>query len=315
MKTGAVIVAAGHGKTDTDFRPMLPAGDSTVIRRIIITLKRAAVDPIVVITGRQGDELEKHISNLRVICLRNRQYEATQMFYSICLGLNYIEDLCDRVLILPAKFPMFLPETVKRLLESEKEIAGPVYDGRGGHPVLVSTKRIGDILGYRGDGGLKGFLSQEPVLKEMDKIPVEDEGIILSLEHSEDSARKEVERLRVDIHPKSYLEFGRNECFFDPSMAHFLTLIGHTGSMQTACRQMHMSYTKGWKLIKAAEKQLGYPLLVTRAGGADGGFSQLTPKGEDFLNRYLMMEEALRMETERLFERYFGKNEKIEVKN
>ena len=87
------------------FNPLLPEGDSTVIRRIIITLKRGGVSPIVVITGDKADEIEKHISNLQVICLRNEQYDKVQMFFSICMGLNYIEDLCDLSLI--HIFPMF----------------------------------------------------------------------------------------------------------------------------------------------------------------------------------------------------------------
>ena len=49
-KTGAVIVAAGHKNRGTAFLPMLPVGDSTVIRRIIITMRRVGIDPIVVVT-------------------------------------------------------------------------------------------------------------------------------------------------------------------------------------------------------------------------------------------------------------------------
>ena len=44
---------------------------------------------------------------------------------------------------------------------------------------------------------------------------------------------------------------------------------------------------------------------MTRSGGAEGGFSQLTPKASEFLNRYLAMEQALRREGERLFGEYF----------
>lgn len=58
MKTGAVIIAAGHKSTISRFQPMLPVGDSTVIRRIIITLKRAGIDPVVVVTGQKADEVE-----------------------------------------------------------------------------------------------------------------------------------------------------------------------------------------------------------------------------------------------------------------
>lgn len=52
--TGALIVAAGSRQEENRFHPMEPVGDSTVIRRIIITMKQAGVDPIVVVTGRQG---------------------------------------------------------------------------------------------------------------------------------------------------------------------------------------------------------------------------------------------------------------------
>ena len=43
LRTGAVIVAAGHKSKNSVFKPLLPVGDSTAIRRIIITLKRAGV--------------------------------------------------------------------------------------------------------------------------------------------------------------------------------------------------------------------------------------------------------------------------------
>ena len=88
-------------------------------------------------------------------------------------------------------------------------------------------------------------------------------------------------------------------------MAQFLSLIDHTGSMQTACRQMHMSYTKGWKILKAAERELGYPLLITQSGGAEGGSSQLTPKAKDFLDRFLKMEKELMEDAQRLYQKYF----------
>lgn len=305
MKTGALIIAAGEEKEQKEFRPMLPVGDSTVIRRIIITMQQAGIDPVVVVTGNHGDELEKHISRLRVICLRNRDYENTQMFYSICMGLKYIEDLCDRVFVLPAKFPMFLPVTVRRMMDCRGAAVCPVLNGRRGHPVLLTREIIGQITAYEGDYGLRGALRQPEVEKQVEEITVEDEGIIQAVETKEDCIRPSMEQKKIQIHPQVQLQFERNEGFFGPEMSQFLGLIDHTGSMQTACRQMHMSYTKGWNLLKEAERQLGFPLLVTRSGGAEGGFSQLTPKAADMLERYRNMEQRLREESVRFFREYF----------
>ena len=306
MRTGAVVVAAGHKSSVSSFSPMLPIGDSTVIRRIIITLKRSGIDPVVVVTGKQGDEVEKHIAGLRVICLRNQNYGNTQMYNSICLGLNYIEDLCDRVFILPAKFPMFLPETIKRMMDMDAQVVCPVFEGRRGHPVLVSSDIIGKLLNYKGEKGLRGALRQVDVDRCAWEVEVEDQGIILAVETDEDRAQSNLDNERLDIFPQIQLTLERDEGFFGPSVAQFLSLIDHTGSMQTACRQMHMSYTKGWKILKVAEKQLGYPLLITQSGGAEGGSSLLTPKAKDFLVRFLGMEKELREDAQKLYQKYFS---------
>ena len=306
MRTGAVVVAAGHKSSVSSFSPMLPIGDSTVIRRIIITLKRAGIEPVVVVTGQKADEVEKHIAGLRVICLRNQNYGNTQMYNSICLGLNYIEDLCDRVFILPAKFPMFLPETIKRMMDMDAQVVCPVFEGRRGHPVLVSSNIIGKLLNYKGEKGLRGALRQVDVDRCAWEVEVEDQGIILAVETDEDRAQSNLDNERLDIFPQIQLTLERDEGFFGPSVAQFLSLIDHTGSMQTACRQMHMSYTKGWKILKAAEKQLGYPLLITQSGGAEGGSSLLTPKAKDFLVRFLGMEKELREDAQKLYQKYFS---------
>ena len=228
------------------------------------------------------------------------------------MGLNYQEELCDRVFLLPAKFPMFLPETIEKMLESEAELTYPAFEGRKGHPVLVSAGIVDKILHYDGPWGLSGALRQMAGKCSAKEIAVEDKGIIFPIETDADSLISFVKEQRIQVHPKVQLSLGRDDSFFGPSLAQFLTLVDHTGSMQTACRQMHMSYTKGWKILKEAEKQLGYPLLLTQSGGAEGGFSQLTPKTKEFLGCYLKMEEALRKEGERLFRYYFSQEKEQE---
>lgn len=307
MKTGAIILAAGHHSSDCEFQPMLKIGDTSAVKRIIITLSQAGISPIVVITGKNADELEKHISKMRVICLRNKAFETTQMFESICIGLSYIKNLCDRVLILPVKVPMFQANTIEQLQRSNALFASPVYKGQKGHPVLIAAKMAEHILSYSGTYGLSGFLEQEEVRVMVEQIPVEDQGIIFPVETKQDceQAMESLAQRSIPMHSKVsvYLECG--EVFFGPGIAQLLELIANSGSIQTACRQMHMSYTKGWKIIKTAQEELGFPLLVTKSGGSVGGFSHLTKRAQDFLEKYLKMEQELKLESERLFFRYF----------
>lgn len=305
MKTGAVISAAGH-HLDAPFQPLLPLGNTTVIRRIIIMLKQFDIDPIIVITGQNAEEVEKHISRMRVICLRNEAYKTTQMYDSLCMGLNYIEDLCDRVLFLPVKYPMFLGDTIEKLLSAQKEAACPVYQNRRGHPVILSARLIPFLLHYPGTNGLRGALHQDYINARLEEIPVEDQGIILAVEQNEDCILNYNRSRRIPVHSVNQLYLEGEDIFFGPGIAQFLTLIEHTGSMQTACRQMHMSYSKGWRIVKEAEKHLGFPLLLTKSGGVEGGSSELTPKTKDYLTRYLAMEKELQQTAKELFEKYFS---------
>ena len=259
-----------------------------------------------VITGDKADEIEKHISDLQVICLRNEQYDKVQMFFSICMGLNYIEDLCDRVFVLPAKFPVFLKETVQQMMKSDADIVRPVLMGT---EVILFWYHLVCCVpcffsGRKWTSG--GALRQAAESFKEEDIPVEDQGIIQAIETEGDSCADFIKKRQIQIHPRIQLDLERNDVFFNAQTAHFLQLTSHTGSMQTACKQMHMSYTKGWKTLREAEKQLGFPLLFSQSGGSDGGFSKLTPKGEEFLKRYVKMEEELKKEGERLFELYFG---------
>ena len=54
------------------------------------------------------------------------------------------------------------------------------------------------------------------------------------------------------------------------------------------------------------KRQLGYPLLITQSGGAEGGSSLLTPKAKDFLVRFLGMEKELREDAQKLYQKYFS---------
>ncbi len=78
-----------------------------------------------------------------------------------------------------------------------------------------------------------------------------------------------------------------SEIFFGNGIAELLEHIDKTGSLSTACASMDMAYSKAWRIIKRAEKELNFSLVERKTGGAGGGGSTLTQEGRDFLKRYL----------------------------
>ena len=113
MQTGAVITAAGMSSRMGDFKPMLNIGSISIAQRVVATLRQAGVGKIVMVTGYQALQLERHLAGNGIVFLRNEQYETTQMFDSVKIGLSYIQDKCDRVLFTPEDIPLFTAETVR----------------------------------------------------------------------------------------------------------------------------------------------------------------------------------------------------------
>ncbi len=86
-----------------------------MIQKEIDTLRQAGIRPIVVITGYQADILEHHIAHRGAVFVRNKNYEKSQMFDSVCLGLKYMQKKVDRVLLFPADIPMVSAGTILRM--------------------------------------------------------------------------------------------------------------------------------------------------------------------------------------------------------
>ena len=76
------------------------------------------------------------------------------------------------------------------------------------------------------------------------------------------------------------------EKFFGPGIAALLHRVEEYRSIRQATASMGMAYSKAWAIIRRAERELGFPLLVTTTGGREGGGASLTEEGRTFLNQY-----------------------------
>ena len=92
---------------------------------------------------------------------------------------------------------------------------------------------------------------------------------------------------------------------FGPGVAELMHHVEETGSLSEACRCMGMAYSKGWRIMKHAEEDLGFPLMEGSRGGSRGGRTMLTEKGKDFLHRYEMFMAELNRSAGESFMRWF----------
>lgn len=97
----------------------------------------------------------------------------------------------------------------------------------------------------------------------------------------------------------------RNSPTFGAGVAKLMQLVKETNSLSEAYKVMGLSSSKGWKIVKRAEEDLGFSLFVSVIGGKGGGQSKLSEEGEDFLNRYTSFVEELNIESEKIFKKHF----------
>lgn len=155
---GCVIAAAGLSARMGSIKPLLPLGNETILRTGIITMKRAGVSFVVVVTGREHEAVETSLADLDVECVYNPEFDRCQMFDSVKLGLARAEGRCERVFFAPGDVPMYSEETLRALSNCTESICAPYHNGTFGHPVCFDADLIPEILCYSGTGGLSGAL-------------------------------------------------------------------------------------------------------------------------------------------------------------
>lgn len=304
MEVGVLIVAAGMSSRMGVFKPMLNIGTISVAQRIIATFQQAGVDKIVMVTGYNAVELERHLNGHGVIFLRNENYETTQMFDSVKIGLRYLENKCDKVLLTPVDIPLFTANTIKTMLASDALLACPICQGKNGHPLLIDNVLIPEILQDCGEQGLRGAIARSRAA--MLQIPVDDCGTLYDADTPQDFAALVDYHNNQLVRPVVNVSLAKEKVFFDSRTAMLLMLIDETKSVRAAGQRMQLSYSSCWNMIRRLEEQLCNPLIERTQGGAVGGVSVLTEQGRIFLKKYTAYDKKVKTVAEDLFNEYFG---------
>lgn len=300
MRIGAVIAAAGISARLDGIIQSMEAGEMTIAERVAVTFQRAGIKDIVMVTGYKAAQLEKRLQHYGITFLRNDSYANAQMIDSAKIGMAYLKGRCDRVLFCPIDVSFFSVETVKKVLESDGALVVPVYHGRSGHPVCIDTVLIQAILDYEGDRGVKGALYSLDVVPE--RISVDDEGILSKVDTPEEYEHLVQLHNSGLIHSRIKTQLVKQKPFFGPGAVTLLKQIDRLGSVREACEKTGISYSKGWSIIRTAEKELGYMIVERMPGGKNGGEAYVTMRGRKLLELY----EEYAAKVERAAEEIFG---------
>lgn len=109
------------------------------------------------------------------------------------------------------------------------------------------------------------------------------------------------------LHCVLKIKLAREEIFFGSGVLILLKLTEKYGSLNAAAKNMNLSYSKANRMINGSEKAMNFKLLDKKIGGANGGGSTLTPECREFLNNYEEFCKEVTENSEKIFDKYFGK--------
>ena len=283
--------------------PTTEIGGITALKRLVLTMNKCGIWPILVVTGFYEIEVKAELMDQGVIFIQNDNNDYPSLFSSIKIGLEYLEDKCDAVLMAPVNIPMFRASTVHKLIETPGEIINPSLNKKSGHPVLIRKKAIPEILEAEDrEEGLRRVLRGMGERRKF--IEVEDEGILYTIHEPEKLEHLVEDHNKELLQPDLRIMIQKDTVFFDRRTRLLLEQIQVIHSVQGACKSMSLSKSKAWKMINELERQMGYQIVARRHGGAYGGKTLLTEKGQKLLEEYKKMEERIFDDVRVEFERF-----------
>jgi len=170
-----------------EFKPLLKLGSCTALEHAVRCFFRAGVRDVRVVAGYRAETVAEAVKLLGVRVVIN-QYFDKGMYSSVQAGVRTLEPEVRAFFLLPADYPLVRKSTVEKMLEcfhtGSKGIVYPVFQGRRGHPPLISARYAGDIINSFPAGGLRELLGKYE--HDALDVPVSDETVLLDMDTPED---------------------------------------------------------------------------------------------------------------------------------
>lgn len=175
MAVEGIILAAGLSSRAKTYKMTLKIGNKTVIERVIDNML-SVCSRITVVGGYKIENLEPIIQKYENVELVFNENFMDGMFSSVKKGFSCVKE--EAFFFTPGDYPLIDNSVYKQLLNNNGEIVIPTYQGRKGHPILIKSYLIKEVLEGDKYSNLREFItSKSPAL-----VPVHNEGILLDID-------------------------------------------------------------------------------------------------------------------------------------
>ncbi len=184
--TGAVVLAAGASSRMGHPKGLSIEAEQPLILRMVRALKQEDFHPRVVVLGAHAAEYLKVLPEHDVVPVLNEHWLEGRTG-SVQVGLTRAKEGEEGVLLWPVDHPLVRPGTLRDLALTSKARGAawtvPSYHGRRGHPVMLGSQAVREVLTYARSDPLHRFPHEHP--QDVLEVPVEDPGVADNLDTPE----------------------------------------------------------------------------------------------------------------------------------
>ncbi len=178
---GCIVLAAGESSRLGYPKALIEVGEETLVSWISRRLTELGLSPVVVTRNELYEKVKESVGDIEVIINYSPESGRTG---TVKEGLKFLKMDSggpDRILIVPVDRPGFSKATVEFLM-SKVSSTCPTFDGRGGHPLLISEEDCNRILKSPSDIPLNKVIYPQ-------RIPVDDRFLHLNVDTKDDVDR------------------------------------------------------------------------------------------------------------------------------
>lgn len=181
-----IILAAGFSSRTGVFKMGLQWGEKKLVQQVIDEMKELCWR-VIVVAGYKKEkiiELTGGYSNLEVVF--NPRY-SKGMFTSVKEGIKHVKS--PWFFLIPGDYPLITKAIYQKLLDARDEsghcVFIPAFNSRKGHPILVKSDLVKELLEEPDDSNLRKFINR----KGFKAVEVDDDAILVDIDTMEDYQR------------------------------------------------------------------------------------------------------------------------------
>ena len=155
-RVAGIVLAAGSSTRMGRNKLLLDVGGETLVRRAVRLAGEAGLDPVILVSGRFREVVEREVEDLACAPVFNPDHE-TGIQTSVACGVAAVPAACGAAVVMLPDMPFVTERMVRTLVERHAETDAPLVVSRYGEvnapPILYGRDLFGEIARMRAGCG------------------------------------------------------------------------------------------------------------------------------------------------------------------